>query len=200
MNATSDRFQLSGLSSFWRHSRMGKLAKGLLECPTASPLFAFDELDKATRISGDNVVDVLLSVLEPESAKAFVDEYIGLPVDLSYALFLATANSTQPIPAPILSRLTVIEIPDPSAEQSRVVVRSIAREVIDTCAGPALRGITDQAVTRCVGIDARQVRKILELACPIAVCAKRSRIGAADVDESLALLDGAKRPTMGFLG
>jgi len=67
MNSTSDRWRLSGLSSVFKYAKIGKLAKGLLECPTSSPLFAFDELDKAPSISGDNVIDVLLSVLEPVS-------------------------------------------------------------------------------------------------------------------------------------
>jgi len=67
MNSTSDRWRLSGLSSVFKYVKIGKLAKGLLECPTASPLFTFDELDKAPSISGDNVIDVLLSVLEPVS-------------------------------------------------------------------------------------------------------------------------------------
>ncbi|MGD0635960.1 MAG: AAA family ATPase [Beijerinckiaceae bacterium] len=67
-NFTSDRWRLSGLSSVFKYVKIGKLAKGLLECPTASPLFTFDELDKAPSISGDIVIDVLLSVLEPPSS------------------------------------------------------------------------------------------------------------------------------------
>jgi hypothetical protein len=63
MNATSDRWQLSGLSSFWRYAKLGKLAKGLLECPTASPLFAFDELARsAYRLPHDHAWPKLRSV------------------------------------------------------------------------------------------------------------------------------------------
>jgi len=200
MNGTSDRGQLGGLSSAWRGAKMGKLARGLLlDCPAASPLYLLDELDKSTKFSGENVVDVLLSAVEPENARAFVDEYLDLPIDLSHAFFLATANATDTIPDPVLSRLMVVEIPELTADQSRGIIRSIACAVIHNIAGSALEGISGPAVNALLGMNARQVRKALQLACPYAVCAQRSKIGATDVSKAIALLDRGGRTRIGFM-
>ena len=200
MNGTSDRGQLGGLSTAWRGAKIGKLAKGLLlGCPTASPLYLLDELDKATSLAGENVIDVLLSVLEPENARAFVDEYIDLPIDLSHAIFLATANGTDTIPGPVLSRVMVVEIPELTAAQSRGITRAIAGTVIEAIAGTALAGISDRAVEDLIGMNARELRKIFELAIPFAVVARRPEIGAADVAKALVLLESGKKTPMGFV-
>ena len=120
-----------------------------MDCPAASPFYLLDELDKSTKFSGENVVDVLLSAVEPENARAFVDEYLDLPIDLSHAFFLATANATDTIPDPVLSRVMVVEIPELTADQSRGIIRSIACAVIHNIAGSALEGSPARPSTHC---------------------------------------------------
>ena len=102
INGTSDRGALGGLSAVWRGAKMGKIARGLLiDSVTAAPLFLLDELDKPPAlIAGENTLDVLLSALEPENARSFVDEYLELPIALDSALWLASANDTRENPGP----------------------------------------------------------------------------------------------------
>ena len=114
LNVTSDRGQLSGLSSAWRGAKMGRFANTVLEGESASPLFLLDEIDKCSNIANENVAAVLLSVLEPENARNFVDEYLDVPIRLDQALWLASANDIQAIPPPLLSRMLVVEVPRPT--------------------------------------------------------------------------------------
>lgn len=100
MNGTSDRRQLGGLSSAWRGAKMGKLARGLLlDCPAASPLYLLDELDKSTKFSGENVVDVLLSAVEPENARAERPNR-----ETTSQTPLLKCNEKRPKPPPLKSR------------------------------------------------------------------------------------------------
>jgi ATP-dependent Lon protease len=198
MNAARDDGQLGGLSPAWRGARMGKFAKGLLiDSRTASPLFLLDEIDKpmATPASG-KVLDVLLSALEPENARSFVDEYVDVPIDLSGSLFIASANDAGSLPGPVLSRMVVIEVPEPSREQSRVLVRSIAEVVL---AAAALDAIDADAVEAMVGRSPRRMRIALDLACSYCAYDRRRTVSGADVGRALMLVERDCRPAVGFL-
>ena len=193
LNATSDRGLLGGSSPAWRGARMGRLAKAMLfECETASPVYLLDEIDKCTSIAGEDTASILLSALEPENARAFVDEYLDVPIRLDHALWLASANATATIPPPLLSRVLVVEVPMPSREQARVIVRSIA-------AATMRLPIADDAVELLIELTARKVRQAIEVAHPYAVCAGRDALSADDVRRGMALVRvGADRRAIGF--
>jgi ATP-dependent Lon protease len=193
LNATSDRGALGGSSPAWRGARMGRLAKALLlDGRSASPLFLLDEIDKASNIAGENVASILLSALEPENARAFVDEYVDVPIRLDHALWLAGANTTATISAPLLSRMLVVEVPMPSREQARTIVRAIARATMTV-------QLDEDAVDLLSAMSARKIRQAIELAHPYAVCAGRDAVSADDVRRGVALVGGERRRHAGFL-
>ena len=76
-----------------------------------------DEIDKApVRNDHGRLWDVLLTMLEPETSKRFLDPSLQVECDLSHVSFVGTANSLDPLPAPLRDRMRAISVPEPTAE------------------------------------------------------------------------------------
>jgi len=126
---SSDAFKISGLSRYWRSAGCGLIARTFCDNEHANPVFIFDEIDKAGESQQGNPHDAILLLLEENTARAFRDEFILAPIDASHASFLATANSTDELPAPLLSRFIVVEVPELSHAGRVQVTTSIYRQL-----------------------------------------------------------------------
>ena len=83
----------------------GRILHALQRCESRSPVLMLDEVDKmGADVRGDPTA-ALLEVLDPAQNSTFVDHYLEVPFDLSAVMFIATANSTMPIPDPLLDRM-----------------------------------------------------------------------------------------------
>lgn len=88
----------------------GRIIQGLIEAKEMNPLIVLDEIDKVGRSYRGDPTSVLLEILDPEQNHAFRDYYTNFDVDLSQAIFIATANDISTIPAPLRDRMEFIAI------------------------------------------------------------------------------------------
>ncbi len=127
----------------------GRIVQGLKHAGSRNPVFVLDELDKIGADFRGDPASALLEVLDPHQNAEFRDHYLNVPFDLSDVLFLATANTVDTIPEPLIDRLELIFIPGyTSAEKEKIATKYIIpRQLAEGGLAAQKVQFTDEAIT-----------------------------------------------------
>ncbi len=130
----------------------GRIVNALTQAGTRNPLILLDEIDKMCSDAHGDPASAMLEVLDGEQNKNFRDHFIELPLDLSECVFIATANTLDTVPRPLIDRMEIIELTTYTKNEKLSIAQNhlIPKQMKRHGLNKRMLKITDGAVTEII--------------------------------------------------
>lgn len=148
LGGVRDESEIRGHRRTYVGAMPGRIAKALMNAGTSNPVILLDEIDKVGQDFRGTPQDALLEVLDPAQNHTFSDHFLGIPLDLSKVIFIATANQLDTISAPLRDRMEIIEVPSYTSHEKRRIAREylLPKQIKSHGISPSHLALSDESL------------------------------------------------------
>ncbi len=198
LGGVHDESEIRGHRKTYIGAMPGKIITAIKQSGAGNPVILLDEVDKLGKDYKGDPASALLEVLDPEQNNTFVDHFIEMPYDLSRVVFIATANSLDTIPAPLLDRMEVIEVSSYTREEKFQIAKRhlVAKQIARHGLSKTHLRINDTAIyslidfyTREAGVRKleRNIASLCRKAAKLIACGEKKKVIVTDKEVSCML-------------
>lgn len=146
LGGVRDEAEIRGHRRTYVGALPGRLVSALRKVKVKNPVIMLDEVDKLGQGWMGSPEHALLEVLDPQQNGTFTDHYLEVPFDLSEVLFIATANSLEPLSAPLRDRMEIVSLGGYTTEEKKEIAKAhlLPKQLSDHALEPGSLELSDE--------------------------------------------------------